>query len=94
MTKKILIEIVRRDIACATIFSCLFATSALAQSTGTATQIDPRTTTTGPAKAIGPAPANSPQKQALDNALSSQTRQTLAEAMKSYDPSHTAPPAK
>jgi hypothetical protein len=77
--------------------TCLFALPALAQNSGAVTQVGPNSAATGPVKAIGPAPANSPQKQVLDSALSSQTRQTLQEAMNSYhapDASHPAPSAK
>ena len=57
-----------------------------AQSTGSTTQVTPSSTTTTPAKAIGPAPANSPQKQILSSSLSPETRQTLQQAMNSYNP--------
>ena len=62
------------------------ALSAHAQSTGTTTQVTPTSTATAPAKAIGPAPANSTQKQILASALSPETRDTLQQAMNSYNP--------
>ena len=52
----------------------------------TATQITPGTTgSNAPAQGIG-GPGTGVTKQALDSALSPETRQTLAEAMKSVDP--------
>ena len=61
--------------------------SASAQTTNAApapTQVTPSSTApaTSPAK-IGPAPANSPQKQILNSALSPETRTTLQQAMNS-----------
>jgi hypothetical protein len=47
-----------------TVFSCLFALSALAQNSSSVTQVGPGSTASGsPAKGIGPAPANSKQHQ-------------------------------
>jgi hypothetical protein len=67
-----------------TVFSCLFALSALAQNSSSVTQVGPGSTASGsPAKGIGPAPANSKQHQILSGALSPQTRQTLQQAMNS-----------
>lgn len=42
-----------------------------------------QTTSPAPAKNIGPAPFNSKQHQILDSALSTETRETLQEAMNS-----------
>ena len=53
--------------------SCLFTLSASAQTA----------TVAGSGKGIGPAPANTPQHQILNSALSPQTRQTLQQAMNS-----------
>jgi hypothetical protein len=47
-----------------------------------------------PAKNIGPAPFNSKQHQILDSALSSETRQTLQEAMNSVGTTSTAKSSK
>jgi len=73
-----------RDLACTVAFCSLSALTAPAQ---TATsQILPGATapSSAPAKAIGPAPVNTPQHQILTTALSPTTRQTLQEAMNSY----------
>ena len=73
-------------------FSCVFALAALAQTT--TTQVVPGSVATGsPTKAIGPAPANTPQNDILDGALSSKTRRTLQEAMNSVPAASTAHPA-
>lgn len=58
--------------------------NARAQTATPPTQVTPTATApaTSPAK-IGPAPANSPQKQILNHALSPQTRSTLQDAMNS-----------
>lgn len=75
-------------------FSCVFALAALAQTTNTTTQVVPDSVATGsPTKAIGPAPANTPQNDILDGALSSKTRRTLQEAMNSVPAASTAHPA-
>jgi hypothetical protein len=58
--------------------------------TTTTTQVTPTTTSTGPVKAIGVAPANSPQDQILKSALSSDTRETLQAAMNSAPAPATA----
>jgi hypothetical protein len=60
------------------------ALSASAQTAPGTTQVTPSSTAsaTSPAK-IGPPPANSPQKQILNTALSPETRSTLQEAMNS-----------
>jgi len=63
--------------------TCLCALTAHAQTV--ATQVTPTSTATSPAKAIGPAPANSTQHQILSKALSPETRQTLQEAMSSSE---------
>jgi hypothetical protein len=66
-------------------FSCAFALTALAQNTGSASQIGPDSVASAKSpKSIGPAPANSPQNHILANALSPQTRKTLEEAMNSF----------
>ena len=73
-------------------FSCVFTLAALAQTT--TTQVVPGSVATGsPTKAIGPAPANTPQNDILDGALSSKTRRTLQEAMNSVPAASTAHPA-
>lgn len=74
----------------------VLAFSAHAQTTGSTTQVTPSSTSTTPEKGIGPAPANSPQKQILSTALSPETRQKLQQAMNSYNPAPatTAPAAK
>ena len=65
----------------------LYGFCALTGDAQTATSsVTPTSTATTPGKAIGPAPANSKQKEILSDALSPQTRQTLQEAMNSYDP--------
>jgi len=69
------------------------AFGATAQTTGGPTQVTPSSTATTPAKAIGPAPSNSPQKQILSSALSPETRQTLKQAMDSYIPEPAKPTA-
>jgi len=80
-------------LACA--FSCLFALSAYAQNSSSTNQITPGSTASAdPAKKIGPAPANTKQGKILNSALSSQTRQTLQEAMSSARAADTAHPAK
>ena len=88
----------RGEILWAAVFSCLFALSAQAQNSSPVTQIGPNSVTSvGPAKGIGPAPANTKQHQILTSALSPQTRQTLQEAMNSArasDTEHPAPAAK
>ncbi len=74
----------RGEILLTAVFSCLFALSALAQNSSSTAQISPGSTASNsPAKAIGPAPANTKQHQILTSALSPQTRQTLQEAMNS-----------
>lgn len=60
--------------------------SALAQAT---TQVTPTSTATGPAKPIGPPPANTPQHDIITSALSPETRQTLQKAMNSEPASAT-----
>ena len=61
----------------------LSSLTASAQTTPPTTQVTPTSTApTTPAK-IGPAPANSPQKQILNSALSPETRSTLQQAMNS-----------
>jgi len=47
-----------------------------------------------PAKNIGPAPLNSKQHQILNSALSTETRQTLQEAMNSVSTADTAKASK
>ena len=75
-------------------FSCAFALAALAQNTNNPSQVVPGSVANGsPTKAIGPAPANTPQNHILNGALSPQTRQTLQEAMNSVPAASTAPPA-
>jgi hypothetical protein len=69
------------------LLAALFGTalSASAQTAApTTTQVTPSSTApaTTPAK-IGPAPANSPQKQILNSALSPETKSTLQQAMNS-----------
>ena len=73
----------------ALLLGALSAVSAPAQTTNAApapatTQVTPTSTApaASPAK-IGPAPANSPQKQILNTALSPETRSTLQQAMNS-----------
>jgi hypothetical protein len=84
MIKTFLRRTVWGELILAGAFSCLFALSASAQNAGSTTQITPGTTATAPpTKGIGPAPANTKQGKILDGALSSQTRQTLQEAMNS-----------
>jgi len=85
MMKTFSSRLVWGEILLAAVFSCMFALSALAQNSSPVTQVGPGATaaTTTPAKAIGPAPANSKQHQILTGALSPQTRQTLQEAMNS-----------
>jgi hypothetical protein len=66
--------------------SCLFSLPVLAQNASPANGVG-----------IGSAPVNSKQHQILDTALSSQTRQTLQEAMNSVpstDTAHAAASAK
>jgi hypothetical protein len=77
-------------------FSCLFALSALAQTSSSTTQISPGATVS-PTQGIGTAPANTKQGKIIDSALSAETRQTLQEAMNSVSTektTHPAPPAK
>ncbi len=74
----------RSQVMLGIVFTGLLTASALAQTAGTTTPVIPGATAVGPAKAIGPAPANSPQQQTLNSALSSQTRETLQEAMNSH----------
>lgn len=59
---------------------------ALAQNSSPTTQVAAGATAPAgaPAKAIGPAPANSRQNKILKSALSPETRQTLQQAMDSY----------
>jgi hypothetical protein len=68
------------------VLGCMAALSAHAQSAPATpapvtTQVTP--TSPPPAKGIGPAPANTPQHQILNTALSPETRQTLQQAMNS-----------
>ena len=66
------------------LISSLFALSALAQTTNSTGQVGPGSAASiSPAQGIGPAIANTPQHQAPDGALTSETRQTLQEAMNS-----------
>jgi len=75
-------------------FSCAFALAALAQNANNTSQVVPGSVATGsPTKAIGPAPANTPQNHILNGALSPKTRQTLQEAMNSVPAESTAHPA-
>ena len=60
------------------IFAALFVGSTVILA-----QDNPAKPATAPAKAIGPAPANTPQHQILNTALSPETRQTLQQAMNS-----------
>ena len=63
--------------------SALAATAQTAPAPAT-TQVTPTSTAPAtPAAKIGPAPANSPQKQILSTALSPETRSTLQQAMNS-----------
>jgi hypothetical protein len=78
-------------IVLAAVFSCVFALSATAQNAGSATQVTP--SSPAPAKGIGPAPAHSKQNHILKGALSPETRQTLQDAMNSYDTADTTHPA-
>jgi len=98
MIKSFLSRLTRGDLLLTGVFSCLFALSAPAQSSGSTSQVTPTSTAgSGPAKSIGPAPVNTKQGKILDGALSSRTRQTLQEAMDSArasDASHPAPPSK
>jgi hypothetical protein len=71
---------IRRSLLLTIALAALAVLPAGAQST---TQVTPGATATGPAKGIGPAPANSPQHQILTTALSPETRQTLQDAMNS-----------
>jgi len=80
-------------------FSCLFALSALAQNSSSTSQVGPGSApSTNSTKGIGPAAAHTKQGQILNDALSSQTRQTLQEAMnysaRTSDTAHPASPAK
>jgi hypothetical protein len=69
-----------RSVLATALFSiCVF--SAMAQNTGSTTQVSP--SSTAPAKGIGPAPANTKQNHILNSALSAETRQTLQQAMNS-----------
>jgi hypothetical protein len=66
--------------------SLLTISPALAQSTGSTSQVTAGATAPAdaPPKAIGAAPAHSRQNKILAKALSPETRQTLQEAMDSY----------
>ena len=78
-------------------FLCLLALSAVAQNAGPTTQVGPGAAPSASAtKGIGPAAPNTPQNHILNGALSTQTRQTLQEAMNSARTSDTShvPPAK
>lgn len=79
-------------------FSCFCGLTVLAQNATPVTQITSGSTASAnPAKGIGPAPANTPQKHILNGALSPQTRQTLQEAMNSAhtpDSASSVAPAK
>jgi hypothetical protein len=59
------------------------ALSPLAASAQTTSQVTPTSTAPATPANIGPAPANSPQKQILNSALSPETRSTLQQAMNS-----------
>jgi hypothetical protein len=74
---------IRRSLLLTIALAALAVLPAGAQTTGSTTQVTPGATATGPAKGIGPAPANSPQHQILTTALSPETRQTLQDAMNS-----------
>jgi hypothetical protein len=65
----------------------------VAQNSTPPTHVTPTSTASaGPTKAIGPAPAHTPQNHILNVALSPQTRQTLQEAMNSARAADSAPP--
>lgn len=82
MIKTFLTRLTGKEILLAAVFSCAFALPALAQDANPA-----------PVKGMGPAPLNSKQHQILNGALSSQTRQTLQEAMNSVSTADTSRPA-
>ena len=68
--------------------------SASAQTTNAPAQVTPSSTAPATSAAkIGPAPANSPQKQILNSALSPETRSTLQQAMNATPPPAPAQPA-
>ena len=99
MMKTFLTRTLWGEILLAGVFSCLFALSALAQNASSTSQVGPgdAAATVSPTQRIGPASTNTKQHQILSGALSSQTRQTLQEAMNSAsttDTAHPAPPAK
>jgi len=99
MMKIFLTRTIRGEIMLAGAFSCLFALSALAQNSSSTSQVGPGSTPSASStKGIGPAPANTPQNHILNGALSSQTRQTLQEAMnysaRTSDTAHPASPTK
>lgn len=89
--KSLLSFTTRRKILFLGAISSLCTFSALGQNAAPVAQIGPNSTASGSsAKGIGPAPVNTKQHQILSSALSSQTRQTLQEAMNSV-PVETAP---
>ena len=66
------------------LFAAILTTSSALSLTAQTTQVTPTSTAPAtPAAKIGPAPANSPQKQILNSALSPETRSTLQQAMNS-----------
>jgi hypothetical protein len=73
----------------AAVLSSIFIFTAVAQNAAS-TVVGP--STPAPAKGIGPAPANSKQNHILNSALSSDTLQTLQEAMNSYSATDTTHP--
>lgn len=85
--KKILTRFTRGGLIGVASFSCLLAVTTFAQNTVPAAQVVPGTAASiSPQQGIGAAPANTPQHDMLNGALSTDTRETLAEAMNA-DPS-------
>lgn len=73
-------------------FSGLLVITALAQNAVPAAQVSPGTAASiSPQQGIGAAPANTPQHEMLNGALSPETRQALAEAMAEYPTADTTP---
>jgi len=66
------------------LLAAILGTIGILTATAQTTQVTPTSTAPAtPAAKIGPAPANSPQKQILNGALSPETRSTLQQAMNS-----------